>query len=228
MAQRPQQPMLTSLAIPANRTGSSSVAGKLAAKAVAKEDAKRTTKVDLPTPVKFIRSLFEQTSLGQVMLSQPKRCPFEKPSEDMIDEYDLNAVRAIREGSVPKLRALLNEGKSMDACNRFGESLMHMACRRGDLPVIIFLVNEAHARLDVRDDFGRTPLHDACWTALPNFDVMDVLIRAAPPDLLVTEDVRGHTPFHYARKEHWSTWVNFCEERRDLLLLRISLLSSVS
>lgn len=83
--------------------------------------------------------------------------------------------------------------------------------------VIRFLLLEGRVNVFVRDDFGRTPLHDACWTAEPNFAVMDVLLEHAPPALLLAEDVRGHTPFHYARKEHWESWVSYLGEREAKL-----------
>ena len=125
----------------------------------------------------------------------------------------MRAVRAIREKNVPMLRTMLEEGISLDACNRFGESLIHMACRRGDVNVVRFLLSEGRVNILVRDDFGRTPLHDACWTAEPHFGVMDVLLEHAPMSLLLAEDVRGHTPFHYARREHWESWVSYLKER---------------
>ena len=107
---------------------------------------------------------------------------------------------------------------SMNACNTFGESLLHMACRRGDVSIVRLLVNEFKVRVEVRDDYGRTPLHDACWTTTPNFEVMDVLMGAVEARLLLAEDVRGHTPFDYARREHWDKWIRFLEERKAKLI----------
>lgn len=96
-----------------------------------------------------------------------------------------------------------------------------MACRRGDVEVVRVLVKEFQVRVDVRDDYGRTPLHDACWTTTPNFEVMDILIDAVDPMLLLAEDVRGHTPFDYARREHWELWLRFLKERKERLLKRL-------
>ncbi len=96
-----------------------------------------------------------------------------------------------------------------------------MACRRGCLEVVDFLVYEAQVKLDVRDDFERTPLHHALWTTMPNFGVTDALLKQIPPEMLLNEDVRGHTPFHYARKEHWNDWVFFLQARNNFLLQRL-------
>lgn len=122
---------------------------------------------------------------------------------------------------------MLEEGISLDACNRFGESLIHMACRRGDVNVVSFLLIEARIDINVRDDFGRSCLHDAAWTAEPNFAVMDALLDHAPAALLLSEDVRGHTPFHYARKEHWEAWVSYLKEKEPRINAMLNLVQVV-
>ena len=177
-----------------------------------------------PTPVTYLKTLFSQTEKGRCFLRNPRQRPYTKPNQQCIDSYDLEIVKAIRNSDIPKLRAMLQEGKSCNACNRFGESIMHMACRRGLVDVVKFLIYEAHVAVDVRDDFGRTAMHDACWTIVPNLEVMDLVIRKISPDLLLSEDVRGHTPFHYARKEHWDVWVKFLEERDNILIRRLACL----
>jgi hypothetical protein len=172
-----------------------------------------------PSPVDFLRSLLYGSNKAEAhKVSMHHRIFFTKPSEEEMAAYDLEVVNAIRSKDVSRLRTLRDEGKSFNACNRFGESLLHMACRRGDLGVITFLVEEVGVRLDVRDDYGRTALHDACWTASPNKDVMEVLMQVFPSESLLAEDVRGHTPFDYARKEHWADWIVFLQERKDLIL----------
>jgi hypothetical protein len=174
------------------------------------------------SPVTYLQSLFATSEKGRKLLMRPNLSPFMMPDSEFIDAYDMEAVKAIRCGDVVNLRRMLDEGQSFNACNKFGESLIHMACRRGGLDVVYFLMNDAQVNIDVRDDFGRTPLHDACWTTKPNFDLMDLLLKQAPPDLLVVQDIRGHTPFHYARREHWSEWIVFFQGREELLLRRLS------
>lgn len=171
------------------------------------------------SPVEFLRSLLHgPNSADSYKVNSLDRIFFTKPSEEEMEAYDLEVVSAIRSKDVARLRKLHDEGRSFNACNRFGESLLHMACRRGDLGVVTFLVEEVGVRLDVRDDYGRTALHDACWTATPNCDVMDVLIQVFPSETLLAEDVRGHTPFDYARKEHWEEWIDFLRERKEEIL----------
>jgi hypothetical protein len=154
--------------------------------------------------------------------SQVKTLTFQKPSEDDITAYDLETVKAIRSNNLKQLRQLWSSGKSMDACNQFGESVLHMACRRGYGEIVDFLLREVKVRSDRCDDFGRNPFHDALWTPTPNFEVMDLMIDCADPALLLSEDVRGNTPFDYARSDHSERWITFLEKRRDILVDRIN------
>ena len=181
---------------------------------------------DPPRPVAFLEHLYRKTERGSKLLQSNVRRTFLKPTPEAVDAYDLSVVHAVRAGDVAVLRTMLHQGVSFDASNRFGESIIHMACRRGDARVVRFLIDEAHVQLEVRDDFGRTPLHDALWTPKPNFDVFDALLRVAPSHLLLAEDIRGHTPFHYARKEHLDAWVKFLAERSDLLERKLQPLPS--
>lgn len=140
---------------------------------------------------------------------------FVKPSEKDLASYDIALVKAVRTSNLETLKSLHKEGKSLNACNKFSESLLHMACRRGDPAIIRFMIEEAKCNVNVRDDYGRTILHDATWTSKPNFEVMDILLGAMECDMLLAEDVRGHTPFHYARREHWSDWIDFLSTRKS-------------
>lgn len=142
--------------------------------------------------------------------------PFIKPTQEMIDAYTLDAVAAARAGNIPELRRLHSRGVSLQCCNRFGESLIHHVCRRGDLETVRFLVEEAGVSLLIRDDYGRTPLHDACWTSKPRVDLVQYIAEKEPA-LLCVKDVRGHLPFSYARQEHWGIWHKFLKENTALL-----------
>lgn len=64
---------------------------------------------------------------------------------------------------------------------------------------------EHGADLTIVDDYGRTPLHDACWRPEPCFEVV-TLILDSNLDLIRSYDVRGSIPFHYVREEHWVQW----------------------
>jgi ankyrin repeat protein len=120
---------------------------------------------------------------------------------------------AIRTSDSALLRRLLDAGLSPNPCNNFGESLVHLVCRRGDHNLLrVLLQNECS--LQVTDDFGRTPFHDACWGENPNFDLVQ-LILASDRDLINLEDTRGATPLCYIKPENYKKWVDFLETKMD-------------
>lgn len=143
-------------------------------------------------------------------------------TEDNLAAYQPDVIQNIRLMNVDALREIKKTGRSLQGCNRFGESMMHIACRRGSPDVLSFLINEGECTLRVHDDYGRTPLHDACWQAEPNFELIEIVLDAEP-DLLLLRDKRGNTALDYVRREHWGLWVQYLalrmkkEIRRQLL-----------
>lgn len=171
------------------------------------------------SPVEFLRSLFPKDESRYI--SRP--CTVDP---DNFEAYDMESVQAIRAKDVGKLRELLEDGKCFDACNRNGETLLHLACRRGDVATVKFLIDEAQVQTDVCDDMGRTILHDICWRPTPDFELMDTVIRILSPDTLLAADRRGHTPFDYARREHWGKWMTFLHEKQILIERRVKIVNS--
>lgn len=129
------------------------------------------------------------------------------PTKHQTTSYGVSLTKAIRSSDAPTARALLRSGLHPNACNKFGESIVHAACRRGDSPMLVALL-EAGSSVQITDDFGRTPLHDACWTSTPNFDTIRLLLDR-DPWLLCIVDCRGSTPLGYVRKAHWAVWIGF-------------------
>jgi hypothetical protein len=135
------------------------------------------------------------------------------PTESQVLSYDCAVLTAVRNADVAQLRSFLNDGRDLTCCNNFGESLTHMACRRGYLDVVRFLVDEANVTVSRCDDFGRTPLHDAFWTVTPNFELVKMLLTL-DRRMMVLSDKRGHTPLGYAREEHWESWCQFLDDNK--------------
>jgi hypothetical protein len=75
--------------------------------------------------------------------------------------------------------------------------------------------------VQVSDDFGRTPLHDACWSPEPNLDVVELLIQQ-DPNLLFMEDVRGATPLNYLSRDHWDAWLQWLARKNNVLFPRVA------
>lgn len=134
--------------------------------------------------------------------------------------YNLEIVTACRENNVDKLKEFhRTRGRDcLDCFNRFGEGLLNMVCRRGFKEITAFLLSpEVQLSVRVRDDYGRTPLHDACWSPEPQLDICRWIMQQ-DPSLFLVADKRGYTPFQYARKSDWHIWRQFLFDNRDLLV----------
>lgn len=105
----------------------------------------------------------------------------------------------------------------MQACNRFGESIVHAAARRGNLEVLQFLKGMCDVSLHVACQQGRTPLHDACWTGTPDFSTIRFLMEDFP-DSLYLKDTRGFTPLDFIPKEAHEEWNEFLKENTDIIM----------
>lgn len=139
---------------------------------------------------------------------------FPQVTEDQIAAYDMKLVAACRENDVDTVKALVSlDGQSAECCNRFGESLLHMACRRGFKDMVDYFLTDIKLSVRICDDCGRTPLHDACWNPHPQLEILQWLIEK-DPCLLLLADKRGSTPFQYARPQDWPTWRQFLLDNR--------------
>ena len=152
---------------------------------------------------------------------------FHKYSQTEVEAYGMDVTSAVRSRDLNKLKALHEEGQLLQCSNRFGESILHMACRQGNFEMVQYLINEGNVSIRIKDDFGRTPMHDAFWSAAPNFDLVDFLIEICP-SLLYISDVRGHSPLQYVRKEHESSWTPFLEKRKQTILRGVKDIEQVS
>lgn len=135
------------------------------------------------------------------------------PSASQVQDYDNELVWAVRQSNLDKLIQLYQFGRSLSACNWFSESVVHMACRRSTYSVVEFILTHGGDPAII-DDYGRTPLHDACWRVEPAYDIVTMLIDTNP-DLLRFKDARGSTPLNYVREEHWLQWCTYLFHQRD-------------
>jgi len=135
------------------------------------------------------------------------------PSPKQIQDYDNEVVRAIRESNFEAIKNLQAVGISMSACNKYSESIVHIACRRANYDVVEYILNSG-GDYNIQDDYGRTPLHDACWRLEPRFDIVTLLLDRNI-DLLRMVDVRGATPLSYIRPEHWLQWCAYFYHQKE-------------
>jgi len=151
---------------------------------------------------------------------------FQTPTSAQLEQYSTDILLAVRNNDLPKAKSLYEEGKfNSNACNRFGESILHIACRRGHLAMVQFFIEEVGMKVhEIRDDYHRTPLHDAFWTSKASPQVIAYLFKQPNViELLLLQDKRGYTPLDYARSEDRSKWLYFLWERKHLLVPTIKM-----
>ena len=85
-----------------------------------------------------------------------------KPTPHQLASYDVFLIGLVRKHDVEQFREIMQTGISSNPCNQYGESLVHTICRLGNTTILKTLV-DAGADLQVADDYGRTPLHDAWY-----------------------------------------------------------------
>ena len=143
---------------------------------------------------------------------------FHTHTDEEIAVYPPTAM-LVRNNDLAGLKMAHQSGSKLQTSNKFGESLLHIACRRGYDHIVRYLIEKADVNVWVRDDFGRTPCHDACWTAKPNLELMDLLVTKCP-EMLLMSDKRGSTPLDYVRRDNWDIWRKFLEDRWDVVIPR--------
>merc|ERR1719162_971838 len=150
---------------------------------------------------------------------------FLETTPDRVEAYqNIELLAAVRRRDLVILKKIAAEkyasGGTMNACNRFGESILHLACRKGSLDVVKLLVGSevdgCDCSLLVRDDYGRTVLHDACWTVNPPWELIKLILKKYPV-LWRVSDIRGHLALQYVPKSAWPQWTAFLSKNKDLL-----------
>mmetsp|Transcript_23981 Transcript_23981/g.44577 ORF Transcript_23981/g.44577 Transcript_23981/m.44577 type:complete len:294 (+) Transcript_23981:146-1027(+) len=137
-------------------------------------------------------------------------------------EIPVDLLQVLRENNLERLQSAC-EGAMQgldEARNEFGENLAHLVCRLGlSTEVLKWLVNEKRVPLNVRDRFGRSPLHHAVSAAIPNFENIEFLLEHAT-QLVLFEDEQGKTPFECIPRRSFDRWSRFLSEHS--VLKRIS------
>jgi hypothetical protein len=135
---------------------------------------------------------------------------YNRPSALQQASYTSHMIQLVKNNEVAAFEKILSSGLvSPNPANAYGESLLHMACRRGHTELLCVMLKHG-ASIQIADDYGRTPLHDACWAAAPNFALVDLLL-AADPRLFQMMDKRGALPLDYVKcaqdKNAWNRYL---------------------
>ena len=138
---------------------------------------------------------------------------YNKPTPYQEASYDVYLIGLVRKNDKAAFAEAIQSGLSPNACNKYSESIVHTVCRRGFHYMLDTLLDHGCC-LQVADDYGRTPLHDACWAAEPAFEtVTRILERDAR--LVHIMDVRSNVPFAYIKEEHWGQWTGYLDSIKD-------------
>lgn len=146
---------------------------------------------------------------------QHEQHTFQSVPKDL-EAWNFEVLAAVRNGDVELLRRYHQMGRNLKCSNQFGETLMHLACRKTLIPVVEFMIHEVGMPLNIHDDTGRTPLHDAFWTPEPSEELIDLMVSQCP-EMLLVNDKRGHSPLQYSRQAHWDTWNKYLQARKNSL-----------
>ena len=135
------------------------------------------------------------------------------PTKLQIASYHVNLVSLAKQNQVEQINDILACGLSPNPCNEFGSSLLQTVCRRGNVALLEVMLRHG-CSLQVADEFGRTPLHDALYAKQPAFALVKRILQE-DPHLINLADARGHLAFDYVRKEHCDEWIAFLDEIVD-------------
>jgi len=126
------------------------------------------------------------------------------------DSTNKNLSAAAAAATAASSQQPLLQLQDLKARNQFGENLLHLACRMGiSRDVLEFLVDgPAKVPLNIRDKFGRTPLHNSCMSTVPNFQNIEYVIFKAPR-MLLFEDDTGKIPFELIPPQCFEQWTQF-------------------
>jgi hypothetical protein len=138
---------------------------------------------------------------------------FNEPTELQRASYDKHLLALVREDNIHEFCALFARGLSPNPVEDCGESLLHTICRSGAQDFLLVLV-EFGCDLQAVDRFGRTAVHEVCFSKKPNFGIVKILLET-DPRMMVLTDCRGATPLSYVPKNRWAAWLQFLESVKD-------------
>ena len=96
---------------------------------------------EVSSPQAFLDRMISACGYCTKMFSSLEGGYYCKPTPLQKASYGIRTVQAVRSSDAALLTKLLQCGLSPNPCNAFGESIVHMACRRGDFEILQVLVN---------------------------------------------------------------------------------------
>lgn len=124
-------------------------------------------------------------------------------------------ANSVRTGDLSAVIEHVEGGNTLQCCNKFQETAIHLVCRRGQEKILKYML-DSDVSPCIQDDNGRTPLHELAWASTPNFEMVKAILLSSP-DLLYVKDKRGSTPLSFVGRTNWEPWNEFLQAHRDIL-----------
>jgi hypothetical protein len=183
------------------------------------EKPKSTTKVQT-SPKEIITNILKSKG-RDVQFISCDNVPNNYFVKGTTSSYSTQLMAAVRAGDIDTVRYLHDiKHYNLQCANKFQESIVHTVARHGYTDLLMYLHSEAGVSLRVCCDGGRNPLHDACWTGIPNFEVIN-LIMSDSPDLLYIMDKRNNSPLDYIPKNAYGAWNEWLYNNAHILAPRV-------
>lgn len=120
---------------------------------------------------------------------------------------------AVERNDVAAVKRNIQEGLAASTTNTKGETAAHLAARKGNLPLVEFLLSQDKSLLSAKDQSGQNILYVAA--AKGNLDVVKYLVDNCGVDVLHADNIRlGNSVVHVAAREgHLDMLKYFIEEK---------------
>jgi hypothetical protein len=182
-------------------------------------DAAQSSESTTSSPLEYVHSALEESGYQtQIEAFSLEDTMYFQPYQE--GHIPLDILRAIRENDTDTIAHLRKSSPLLlEQRNRFGESLVHLSCKYGRTDVVRYLIEKVVLPLNVRDSCGRTPLHNACISVSPNWEILELFLEHAPEQMLFLDNC-GKTPFYYIRETQWKRCLQFLSDHKNQLTLQ--------
>lgn len=168
-------------------------------------------------PVSYLKDILKEDGISYTSVSEEALNDLSvEMKPENFEAYGREIADAARKGDIEGVKRHIAAGKTLQCCNKFQESILHLVCRRGHEDILKLMLEEGDVSVFIRDDLGRTPLHELAWTNIPNFSMVKMILQKSP-DLMYVKDNRQFTPLDYVGRNNWESWCEFIKANRDLL-----------
>jgi hypothetical protein len=119
------------------------------------------------TPQSYLDALLKSRGYSTKRYFVHQSAYYNKVTKIQQISYHAHIVDLVKKNDIDELQSLFATGLSTNPSSSHGQGLIHLVCRLGAADVLQVMI-DAGCDIQVSDDYGRTPIHDACWTNYTN------------------------------------------------------------